>query len=349
MKSQSLISLKPYQQIGRIFVSAVILFSMMFSLVGCVPGISDIANEIDKTRQTIASESSGWRDELTKLADTLKGMESKVTADTKSILDGTINQVGVLSADTIDLTDAKIKDDLGQAESTIFCTIDFVKQGALEELQYIIDDLKFWDKNHSHLTSKPVHHVCAINPSVLHLYPTGNSWSINSQNMAETNNIFVYGYNFWGDNLTSLELQDANGKKVRNINVSPSYNTHYKISIDFSNEKFPDVQPGWKIVFDWADQQELNTVNLSLNVPSKLQLSNPYFSPSSPAVTLDPTTLTVTVTNIGGSDSPSFTITWQPDSNDGTVMPITVLPLNAKQSKNGIISIIRGSISSKRE
>jgi len=63
---------------------------VLFVLTACeiIPtkSIDDAINEIDRVRQTVAGESSAWRDELPKLTRTLQGLESQVNADIKGVV-----------------------------------------------------------------------------------------------------------------------------------------------------------------------------------------------------------------------------------------------------------------------
>ena len=285
--------------------------------VNDVINVDDIINEIDDTRRAIEAESGAWRNELSQLQNTLKDMESRVSADAKALVADTANQVQDLSTNAINLTNAKAEDLVAQAGVEFRCNADFVKRGVLEQLQFIIDDLKFWQDNGSHLAQKPNHAVCWINPSAVSLYPSGNNWLVDSGNMSEKGIVYVYGYNFRADALPTLELQNAEGQALRKINVTPAYVTHYQINLDFANETFPDVTAGGRVVFRWPDvPDDPNTINLTLRPAGKLQLSNPVFSPPSPVAQKDAVTLKVTVTNTGGLPVQAFTIKWQPDPAD---------------------------------
>ena len=297
------------------------LVSLTFLLDGCGIGnsVDSIINEVDRTRQSIVGESSAWRNELPKLVDDLNGMESNISADAKGILADTTNQVQDLTTQTIQFSDAKAQDLIAQAGVEFRCNADFVKAGAVAELQAIEDDLKFWKQNKTHLNKKPNHAVCWINPTALSLYPSGNNWLIDTNNMSEKNIVHVFGYNFWSEQLPTLQLQNASGTIVRNINLRAAYVTHYQINLDFSTETFPDAKSGERVVFNWPDQSDPNTINLTLNAPGKLKISGPVFSPSSPVMLKDQVSLKVTVANQGGSPVQDFVVKWQPDPNDGQV------------------------------
>jgi hypothetical protein len=327
---KDLISIKRYShQNRRKFLSTLALITLIFLLVGCEwdplglgntnQPIDKVVNEIEKTRQTIDSISSEWRDELPKLVDTLEGLESQADADVKGILSDTTNQVRSLATQTIKLSAAKTNEILGNVNAFVLCDADFVKQGVRDQLQYLIDDLQFWKQNQRHLDKKPNHHVCVINPSTMALYPIdegGTLWQIDTSNMSSPNIMQIFGYNFLPEALPILELQDANSQTMRNVNLTAAYVTHYQINLDFSNEDFSGVQDGGaRVVLRWPDLDDPNTINLTLNLPAKLVISNPIFDPPLPTAQTHNVSFKVRITNEGGSLS-EFTVTWQPDPND---------------------------------
>lgn len=331
------------------FVSGLALLFLLFGSGGCDFGASsptlariDAAiDAIDKTRETIQGESTGWRDELPKLLTQLDGIESQASGDVKAIVVDTKNQVQDLTTQTINLSDAKAQDLVAQAGVEFRCNTDFagafVRQGVIDQLQAIEDDLKFWQQNNKHLDKKPNHAVCWINPSALKLNKTTTGWSIDPSNMSDQNIVRVFGYNFRSDALPSLELRDAKGQKIRNVKLTAAYVTRYLINLDLSTENFPEVAPGFTAIFNWpdiADPTDRNTINLITSTPAKLTISNPVWSPASPTATQDSVTLQVMISNSGGSRSESFVVTWQPDPNDGKVFPVNQLPLEAGQSRS---------------
>jgi hypothetical protein len=70
-------------------------------------------------------------------------------------------------------------------------------------------------------------------------------------------------------------LEDASGQNMRKANVPAAYVTHYQISLDLSTEDFEGVQAGARLVFRWPDQDEPNTINLTLHPAAKLRISGP--------------------------------------------------------------------------
>ena len=324
---------------GSSFV-ALFLIATLVAMPGCrwdplgvQTSIDDVVGAVDRTRQTIEGESSAWRDELPKLVNSLNGMESTIAADAKSILAETTNQLQDLSSQTIQMSDAKAQELIAQAGVEFRCNAGFVKAGVVAQLRSIVEDLQFWKQNKRHQDKKPNHAVCWITPSALSLYQSGSNWLIDTANMADKNIVKVFGYSFWPSALPTLELQDSGGRKLRNVSVTAAYVTHYQINLDFSNERFPDAQPGARIVFRWPDQADPNTINLTLKAQSKLDLSNAVFSPTRPTAGKDPVTLQVTIKNTGGSRSGNFVVTWKPDPNDNAVRSVSQLPLEAGQSR----------------
>lgn len=323
--SRSTINRFPEKNGGPITLGFTLLFLSLW-LGGCIDlngPVDKMINEIDKTRQTIQGESSGWRDELPKLVNDLNGIESQASGDVKGIVADTTNQVQDLATQTIQFSDAKAKDLIAQAGAEARCNADFIKSGAIAQLQYLVEDLKFWKNNKTHLSKKPIHAVCAINPSTLSLYPSGNNWLIDPSNLGEKNIVHVFGYNFWSDALPSLELQDGAGQTMRQVRLTAAYVTHYQINLDFSGETFPDVKLGARVVFLWPDQPDPNTINLTLNALSKLKIAYHAWRPGTPSMLKDPVVLQVTITNQGGSRSGNFVVTWKPDPNDPNVLNIS--------------------------
>lgn len=326
----------------RPFSSFITLVAVLCLLGGCSwddpsganKSIENMINEIDKTMHTAQWESSAWRDELPKLVSDLSGIESQASGDVKEIAADTTNQIQDLATQSIQFGDAKAQDLIAQAGSEFRCNAGFVKVGVAAQLQYIMNELTFWKQNRKHLGQKPTHAVCWINPSALALYPSQNNWLIDTSNMSEKNIVRVFGYNFQSDALPALELRDANNVKLRDVNVQAAYVTHYQINLDFSNEKFPDVESGARIEFRWPDQPDPNTINLTLNIPAKLEISNPVFTPAAPIVQKDAVTLQVVIANQGGLRSENAVVTWKPDPNDGKVFPVTLSPLEPGQSRS---------------
>jgi hypothetical protein len=256
-----------------------------------------------------------------------------MSGDAKVIVADSMNQINDLATQTIQMSDAMAQDLVAQAGSEFRCNGNFVKAGVSAQLQYIIDDLKFWKLNQRHMDQKPIHAVCWINPTSIALYPSASDWLIDTSNMPAKYIVKVFGYNFWPDALPSLELFDGNGTKLRDVNVRAAYVTHYQINLDFSNEKFQGVQSGARIQFNWPDQAEQNTINLTLNSPGKLKLSDPVFTPSVPVAQIDAVTLQVMIKNEGGSRSDNVVLTWKPDINDNYISTINQLPLEPGQSR----------------
>ncbi|MFC7532427.1 hypothetical protein [Actinoplanes sp. GCM10030250] len=330
----------------------VVLLLAAAGLGGC--GVSDdidkAINEIDKTRSTVESISSSWRDELPKLAAELKGLENQVAADAKTVVSDATNQVQDVANQAIQLSDAKAQDLVAQAGVEFRCNAGFVKSGVVSQLQHLVDDLKFWKKTKSHLNAKPIHSVCWINPTVLSLYPNGDGWLIDSSNMSDKNVVRLFGYNFRPDALPVLELQNAAGQNIRNANLKSAYVTRYQVNLDFSSEDFKGAQAGSRLVFRWPDQEDPNTVNLILNRPAALRIAGPTFTPPAPTATKDSVILKVAVKNEGGTRSGTFQVYWKPDPIDPRILSVTRAPLNPGESADvsfpGFVYTRGGTISS---
>lgn len=305
-----------------LFVFLILLTLLVLSGCGAKRSVDDAIEQIDLTRQSIETISGDWRAELPKLVDSLAGMENNLASDTQAVVIEAKNQVQDLANQTIQLTDAKAQDLIAQAGVEFRCNADFVKTGTIDQLKYLVDDLKFWKQNKSHLNKKPDHSVCWINPSVLKLYPSGSGWSIDTSNMSAPNIAHIYGYNFQFDQLPTLELHDASGNKIRDVALKATYVTHYQINLDFSNENFAGVDKGNSVVFRWPDKEDPNAINLTPLFPSLLEILEFDFSPAQPTVGIDPVILHVRVQNVGDLRSGSFKITWKPDPNDLWVVDI---------------------------
>ncbi|MBI5877992.1 MAG: hypothetical protein HZB53_10090 [Chloroflexi bacterium] len=87
------------------------------------------------------------------------------------------------------------------------------------------------------------------------------------------------------------------------------------------------------MVFNWPDKADPNTLNLTLNPPGKLRLSNPVFTPQSPTASKEAVTLRVTVKNEGGSRSGNFVVTWKPDPSDNNVVSTSQTPLESGEAR----------------
>ena len=321
---------------SRILMLSVVLLSLLLSLSGCgtKQTVDTAINEIDRTKAAIAGESASWRDELPALLDKLKGIESQSAGDLKGVLADTTNQVQDLVTQTIELSDEKAQNLVAQAGVEFRCNTEFVgayvKQGVIDQLQYLIDNLQFWKEHKQHLDKKPNHAVCWINPSVLSLYPIGNAWH------SEENIVSVFGYNFWPDALPTLALMDANAQKIHDVKITPTYITHYQMNLDFSNEDFANVQPGATVAFYWPDQGLPTNINLVANPPATLKITNATFeTPRNPPIaTIDAVSLVVTIKNGGGVRSGNFVVTWKPDPQHNDVFSINSTPLNPGESKD---------------
>ena len=236
-------------------------------------------------------------------------MEGKISSDAKGVLTDSITQVQDMVAQTIQMTDAKAQDLISQAGVEFRCNANFIRQGAIDQLTAIVEDLKFWKANGQHQDKRPNHAVCWINPSTLMLQPNG---IVNPSNMGDPYIVHVFGYNFWSDKLPTLELHDATGNKVRNVNVSPAYVTHYQLNLNFSGEQFTNLTPDMKVVFTWPDKPDPNSISLVAIQPSHLNIQSVTFNYPMPRAKLDSVFPSVVIFNDGGSAAAPFTINWSP-------------------------------------
>jgi hypothetical protein len=125
-----------------------------------------------------------------------------------------------------------------------------------------------------------------------------------------------------------LELQNASGQTLRNVSLKAAYVTHYQANLDFSNENFKNVLPGDRVVFKWPDQDDPNTISLTLHPPAALRIEAATFTPSAPVATNDPVILKITIKNEGGTRSGNFTVSWKPDPLDPQIFSVAHGALN---------------------
>lgn len=329
--------LAPARRAVRIAVAAWLMFGL---LAGCDPfagsfaeSMNNAINAIDRARQTIGQESANWRGELPKLTNALQGIESQAASDARSAIADATSQVQDMATQTIQMSDAKAQSLISQAGVEFRCNAGFVRQGVLDQLRSLADDLRYFLQNRRHQGDKPVHAVCWINPTALSLIPSSSGFALNTSNMPEKNIVMLFGYNFRPDALPALDVQDSTGRKVRAANLRAAYVTRYQINLDFSTEKFEGVTAGARIVLNWPDQADPNTINLTINQPGRIRLSNAVFTPAAPIATKDAVSLRVTVRNEGGSRTSGFSITWKPDPTDNNVLDVSQLPLEAGESR----------------
>ena len=290
--------------------------------------INDVITTTQDSLDKITQESSGWRTELQNLSNELTNMEGKISSDAKVILTDTISQVQDMVTQTIQMTDAKIHDIISQAGVEFRCNADFIRQGAIDQLKAIIEDLKFWKDHGQHQNVRPNHAVCWINPSTLMLQANGY---VNPNNMPDPYIMHVFGYNFWSDKLPSLELRDAAGNKVRNVNVTPAYVTHYQLNLNFSSEIFLNLGPDMKVVFNWPDKPDPNSISLVSIPPAHLTIQSITFNPGTPRAKLDLAFPRVVIVNDGGTTASPFTVNWLPAPN-ASLQSVSVTSLGVQSS-----------------
>jgi hypothetical protein len=297
------------------------LLAASAALTGCdVLRIGEVAQTIDDARIAIAAESTAWRSQLQRLSEDLNELESQAGKDIKDAVTSTANQVADLTAQAIELTDAKVQDRIAQAGTEFRCNTDFLKESVTAELQYLVDDLKFWETEKKHKNTPPVHRNCWVAPTALSLYPTDDGhWSVDSANMSDKGVIHLFGYAYRADALPTVTLQDLSGSVVRAATIKPAYVTRYQINVDISTETFAGVQPGSRLVLDWPDNgNDSTTITLLPRPRARLQIQETTFSPAAPKAGSDQVSLRVKVKNTGGDTSGPFTVAWTPDTTPGT-------------------------------
>lgn len=163
------------------------------------------------------------------------------------------------------------------------------------------------------MPQKPIHAICQILGETLTLYPSAvGGFGVDSSKLVGPNIVAIFGYNFRGDALPSLDLTAANGTLIRRLNVTPAYVTQYQLTVDFGGENFIGAAPGSRVVFRWPDQTEPNTITLSLVSPARLKFGDScVFKPANPT-TSDQVFLFVTLTNTGQDVSHAFQVKWTP-------------------------------------
>jgi len=288
--------------------------------------------QLQQTTQTIAAQSDAWRAALPKLVDQLNQLEAQATADTKGVISDTTNQVQALANESITYANINAQEIIAKTGVEFRCNTDFAMSGITARLQYLIDDLKFWQTNKRHTDQKPLHGICQIINDTLPLYTTANNrLGIDSSKLVLPNIVEVFGYNFRGDALPKLQLMDSNGNRIRDVTVTPAYVTQYQLTLDFSTETFAGVTPGSRIQFLWPDKGDPNTLTLSLLNPGKLKITNAAFDPAAPIVSKDAVFLTVTILNQGDVPSGNYVVNWTPQGD--RVQAVSQPALNAKQSR----------------
>jgi hypothetical protein len=290
------------------------------ALTGCAKalGIDTVADTIDEARKTIAAQSDAWREELRVLSADLAKMESEVAADAKEVVTSAANQVAELTEQTVALTDAKIQDRIAQAGAEFRCNGDFVRESVTTELQYLVDDLKFWQQEKKRDGTPPPHQNCWVTPTVLSLYPAADGqWSVDPANMSDAGVIHMFGYGYRSDAMPTVTLET--GSAVRDATIKTAYVTRYQVNLDIATEAFEGVQAGSQLVLTWPDRpDDSTTITLVPRPPAALQIQGTTFSSTSPRAGGDPVTVTVKVANTGGDTARPFNVAWVPDSSPGT-------------------------------
>ena len=285
-------------------------------LTSCDSSIIDQAqNAINTSISQVQSESAAWRNALPALGSQLNTMvqtaESQGNNDAANLLTNLANQVNSMASDSIQLAGLTGDEFIARFGSEARCNVDFIQTRIKSDLNSLVQAIKFWEANKHTLPSPPPHSVCQVTPDKLELSATGTSsvWTMTSP----TDKIIgIYGYDFRHDALPTVELDDANGKKIRDAMVSSDYVTRYQINLNFASEQFMDVPAGAQYVLDWPDQPEPNAISVTLNSPPQLTIKSAQLNPSVARAKVSQVSAQVTVKNNGGSSSPDFVARWEP-------------------------------------
>lgn len=315
---------------------------MTLVLISSVTGCADVDVELDNTVsaiersiRVIQAESTAWREELPLLETQLLGFESKAAGDVKVVISDSYNMVSNLTKDSIKFANSGALDVIFKSGVEFRCNTDFIKSVASEQLQTLVDDLKFWKENRKHKDIKRIHKICQINPAILSLYPANSTWLLDGSKMFHRNVISLFGYNFNHQMLPKLAMIDNQGKPIKDLQLLPAYITQYQIDLDFSAVDFDGFVPGSRLVFIWPDQEESNTISLVAMKGAVVSLSNPRSDPVEPVAINDNVTFYVTVSNSGDMPSGSLVIQAQPDPLDTNVVTVTIVdPIKPSTSRD---------------
>ncbi len=188
----------------------------------------------------------------------------------------------------------------GNLSAYVFCHEDDLKAQVVAQLQFLVEDLKFWEQHKTHLTQSALTRVCVIDPNLLHLYPASqNKVLIDTTQSADV--IKVYGYNFTPNAIPKLALQPTGTNATDFSNVA-SVITPYQINLNLNQVNFAGISNQSSLTLNWADGSQ-NAISLEFKTPAKLGFSNLVASPSSPIMGKDSVSFSVTITNSGETPS----------------------------------------------
>lgn len=301
----------------RIIRLFVLLSLAAVILTSCGPSdiIDQAQNAINTSISQVQSESAAWRNVVPALGSQLNTMvqtaESQGNNDAANLLTNLANQVNSMASDSIKLAGLTGDEFIARFGSEARCNVDFIQTRIKSDLNSLVQAINFWKANKHTLPTPPPHSVCQVTPDKLELSATGTSsvWTMTSP----TDKIIgIYGYDFRHDALPTVELDDANGKKIRDAMVSSDYVTRYQINLNFASEQFMDVPAGAQYVLDWPDQPEPNAISVTLNSPPQLTIKSAQLNPSIARAKVSQVSAQVTVENNGGSSSQSFNAIWDP-------------------------------------
>ena len=92
--------------------------------------------------------STGWQSELDQLPSRLNTLEGNGSADVNGIISETSNNVNQLALNT----DSMLNAFTGNLSAYVFCHEDDLKAQVVAQLQFLVEDLKFWEQHKTHLT-----------------------------------------------------------------------------------------------------------------------------------------------------------------------------------------------------
>ena len=309
---------------------------MVLSSCKATDAIDNAVSQIQSTQTVIQKQSAAWRNELPQLQSNLDSLvemqQGQATADVKQILADTSNDVGSLARETITLAGLTAEQLTAKFGTEARCNLDFVRSRVSASLGDLVDKLKFWQAHNHTLPLPPPHSVCQVTPDSVELRTTGlnGGWSM-SQPTDKL--VGVYGYDFRGDAVPAVELQDNGGNKLRDTMVSVSYVTRYQLNLNFGGEDFSQIAPGAHYVLRWPDQPEPNAISVTLIEPARLKILGVDVQPATARARVDLVHPVVDLVNQGGSDTGGFTVDWTPGPND-TVQSVSIDNLGAGERRS---------------
>ena len=296
---------------------AVLLLATMAA--GCeVVDTQRIRDTVQGAIDQVSAQSDAWRAALPDLVNRLNDLESQASGDVRTTINDTVNEVSLLSNQTLSMAEAMAKDTVAFTLIQAQCSVDYFKSSVVSYLKY----LKARVSNHS--APAPAKRVCNFNPDRVDVDPTQLAGS------NRTWLIQVYGYNFVPGALPAVELHDGTDRLVRESANEAVRTSLYQMQLQLVAADLTGVAAGYRIELAWPDHDR-NAISVNISTPAHLE-----------ALALDmPATVTVnqavvprlTVRNSGTVDSGTFTIKWTPDTATGRVVTQSELSLAGGQTR----------------